>query len=88
MRILKYIINEKELPVIFDTKIMHCDIVTNAVSAGFFVIYYSDSTDRFEVKCFGESESLKIGFRTQDQSIIENFLNKKLIENDNALTKT
>lgn len=52
-------------------------IVTNAVSAGFVIIHFSNLKNRFEVKCFGESESLKVGFRVHDQFIIEDFLNSK-----------
>lgn len=75
MKILKYIINEKKIPILFSTDITHNEVMQNGLSAGFLIINYDLQVNKFIVKCFGESTSLKIKNCHDDQYIIENYLN-------------
>jgi hypothetical protein len=85
MKILKYIINEKKIPILFSTEITHCDVVSNAISAGFLIVNFDTNYNKFLVKCYGESSSLKIKKSNEDETLIENFLNNQFftIKNSN-----
>lgn len=75
MQIVKYCIDDSGIPTLFKTKIIHSDMVTSAVSAGYAIISYDVSVDKFSVKCYGGSESLKISSNRRDCLIIEGYLN-------------
>ena len=77
MNILKYVVNNKKIPVIFSKEITHSDVMSDAISAGFLIVKLDKSTPRFKVKCFGESSSLNIKPAEEDEYLIENFLNNK-----------
>jgi hypothetical protein len=75
-KIMKYIISENQTPVFFSSDILHSDVFQNAKSAGFLSIRYDGSKNRFVVKCFGESESLKLMSNLkEDEKILEKFFN-------------
>ena len=48
MKILKYVINESGTPILFEMSILHCEIITSAISAGLVIIDYNILTDEFE----------------------------------------
>lgn len=76
MKIIKYIISDKNVPVLFSNELVHNEVVQNVKSAGFLKISYDKMNQRFSAKCFGESSSLKIiANANQDEQIIEEFLN-------------
>lgn len=76
MNILKYIINEDHIPIIFSAKIRHQDIVHSGIAAGFLILNYDIDTTVFIVKCFGESTFLNLKVSPKDEQIISNYLNK------------
>jgi hypothetical protein len=75
MKILKYVINDANLPILFCMSISHSAIITKVVSAGYVVIDFDVSKQFFLVKVFGESISLRISSRLIDDEIIEKHLN-------------
>jgi len=77
MKILKYIINEKKIPIIFNTEIMHSDVMLNAISAGFLILRFDTQHGKFLATCYGESSSLKINKSIEDETLIEHFLNNQ-----------
>nr|WP_315184699.1 hypothetical protein [uncultured Flavobacterium sp.] len=77
MKILKYIINEKKIPILFSTEITHCDVLSKAISAGFLTVKFDTNYNKFLVKCYGESSSLNIKTSNEDESLIENYLNNQ-----------
>lgn len=77
MNILKYIINEEKIPVIFSAKLLHQEILQKGVSAGFLILNYDIDANLFVVKCFGESTSMNLRVADQDELIISEFLNKQ-----------
>lgn len=77
MNILKYIINEDLIPVIFSVKIRHYEVLQKGNSAGFLILNYDIDSNIFVVKCFGESTSLKLKVQLTDESIISEYLNKQ-----------
>ncbi len=77
MNILKYIINEEKIPVIFSAKLLHQEILQRGISAGFLILNYDIDTNLFGVKCFGESTSMNLRVADQDEQIISDFLNKQ-----------
>lgn len=77
MKILKYIINEKKIPIIFSTDITHSDVMLKAISAGFLILRFDPEYKKFFVKCYGESTSLKIKKSNEDEILIEHFLNNQ-----------
>jgi hypothetical protein len=76
-KIIKYIITEQGIPVLFSCEMKHADVLQNGfVSAGFLVMRYDSVKSLFLVRCFGESSSLKVKSELEaDQKIIEEFLN-------------
>lgn len=78
MLILKYCIDDTGFPILFKTKIIHSDVLTSAVSAGYAIISYDVSVQKFSVKCYGGSESLNIFSSKKDCLIIEGYLNSSL----------
>jgi hypothetical protein len=77
-KILKYIISNETFPILFNTQILHSDISVVVSSAGFVIVNYDKEKNKFFVKCYGESSTLNIGSKKNDNLLIENFLNKKL----------
>lgn len=78
MKIVKYVIKSDGVPLLFNPRVVHSDAISNGVSAGFAIIDYDATEDRFIVKCYGGSESLKVYSRVGDCSIIQNYLNTLL----------
>lgn len=77
MNILKYIINEDKVPVIFSAKMMHQDILEKGISAGFLILNYDLDANVFVVKCFGESTSMNLKVSAGDEIVISEYLNKR-----------
>jgi hypothetical protein len=75
MKILKYVINDSSLPILFCVSISHSAIITKVISAGYVIIDFDISKQFFLVKVYGESSSLRIPCRLIDDEIIENHLN-------------
>lgn len=75
MKVLKYVINENQMPIIFSIETSHTAIFTKVISAGFVCIDYDCLGDCFHVKCYGESTSLGISSRLVDSDIIDKHLN-------------
>jgi hypothetical protein len=82
MKIVEYIINDLGVHTLFKTDILHSDMATNAFSAGYAIISYDLVKDTFGVKCYGESESLKINTNRNNCLIIQNYLNKVVGHSD------
>ena len=52
-KILKYIIDEKEIPIFFSCEKLHSDVLReNARSAGFLNVRFDDNSGKFIIKCF------------------------------------
>ncbi len=79
MKVLKYIVNEEKKPIIFSTDIIHSEILTKGLSAGFLILKYDLIYNKFIVTCYGESSSLKIKKGENDESLIEDFLNNQYV---------
>lgn len=75
MKIVKYVINKDGIPLLFNTTIMHSDIINKGISAGFAIIDYDFTINQFKVKCYGGSETLQILSQEGDCRIIQNYLN-------------
>jgi ureidoglycolate hydrolase len=76
MKLLKYIINENDIPVLFSRDILHNEVTQSAKSAGFLVIRYDSVQSRFTARCFGESTTLNVACNSKnDKKIIEDFFN-------------
>lgn len=79
MQIMKYIISDTNVPVLFSKDLLHNEVIQNVKSAGFLSIKYNTVKKCFTAKCFGESSSLKIASNAaEDKKIIEDFFNKQL----------
>lgn len=78
MKIVKYVINSNEVPLLFNSRIMHSEAIDKGISAGFAIIDFDVTIDTFKVKCYGGSESLQVGSQEKDCAIIQNYLNKLL----------
>lgn len=79
MKILKYVINDNDIPVLFSTELIHNEVMQKVKSAGFMTIKYNSDEARFTATCFGESSSLQIASNAvTDKQIIEDFFNKQL----------
>lgn len=76
-KIIKYVITEDGVPILFSCDIRHADILQKgSVSAGFLVLRYDATKAAFLARCFGESSSLKVKSKLEaDQKIIEDFFN-------------
>ena len=74
--VLKYVINEKESPFLFNTEILYSEVIRDIKSAGFLSIRYDKHKGRFFASCFGDSSfaGLQSSFKN-DEIIIERFLN-------------
>jgi hypothetical protein len=77
MNILKYIITEDNIPIIFSKKIMHDAIIPKAIAAGFLILNYDVDANLFVVKCFGESTTMNLKVSENDEFIIREYLNKQ-----------
>ncbi len=78
IKILKYVINENKIPILFNKNITHSEILLNVISAGFLIVSFDEIHGAFSVKCFGESSSLAVGVAEEDSDLIEHFLNTQL----------
>lgn len=76
-RIIKYIISEAGIPVLFSCDLVHDEVLkTGCLSAGFLVLKYDAVKRLFLVRCFGESKSLNLKSRLDtDAKIIQDFFN-------------
>lgn len=76
-RIIKYVISEQGVPILFSCDIRHADVLQiGTASAGFMVMRYDVVKSMFLVRCFGQSSSLKVKSKLEiDAKIIEIFLN-------------
>lgn len=83
MKIVKYVIKKNEDPILFCPKVSHSDVVNTGISAGYVIIYYEFVSDKFIVKCFGSSGSLKLSIRVEDCNIIQDYLNNLLCDYKN-----
>lgn len=79
MTILKYIITNKDIPVIFSKEIQHNTVLQTGVSAGFLVLSYNKITCKFKAKCFGNSSSLNLVSMSNDVLVIEEYLNNSFV---------
>jgi hypothetical protein len=77
MKILKYIINKRNMPIVFSPTILHNEILQEGQSAGYITLKLNNNL--FTVKCFGESSTLKIGIADGDEILIEEFLNNQFL---------
>ncbi|HEY8897783.1 MAG TPA: hypothetical protein VIM79_23315 [Niastella sp.] len=72
LRIGKYVM-VNNMPILFPLEIMHCDVVQQAQSAGFFVLRVT--TYGLDVFCWGESTSLNLqSNQQQDARLIKEFI--------------
>lgn len=78
MKIVKYVVKNDGVPLLFSPKITHSDVAKNSISAGFAIISYDLVNNKFIVKCYGYSSSLKIGVNETDFKIIQEYLNNLL----------
>jgi hypothetical protein len=79
MKILKYIITEKVVPIIFSSEMQHDSVLQTGVSAGFLIVKYDNVCNKFSANCFGYSSSLKLESVAGDKSVIEKYLNNDFI---------
>lgn len=79
MKILKYIITDKEEPIIFSSDIQHDTVVKTCSSAGFLIVTFDIVNNKFIAKCYGESTSLKLKSEDKDTLVIENYLNESFV---------
>ena len=79
MKVLKYVIGEKNIPIIFSSEIIHNTVVSNANSAGFLIVEYDNILNKFKAMCYGESSSLNIKSELGDKILIENYLNNHFL---------
>lgn len=75
MTILKYIIGNTNIPIIFSCDIIHNTVMQKANSAGFLIVQYDKVSDKFLVVCYGNSSSLNLKSEDGDKFILENYLN-------------
>jgi hypothetical protein len=78
MKIVKYVIQENRVPLLFNPGIMHSEAIDKGISAGFAIIDYDVTIDKFKVKCYGCSDSLQLSSHEVDDTIINNYLNELL----------
>lgn len=72
LRIGKYVM-VNNIPILFPLEMMHCDVVAQAQSAGFFVL--RSTTYGMDVFCWGESTSLNLkSNQIQDARLIKEFI--------------
>lgn len=79
MNVLKYVIDEKNIPIIFSKEKIHNTVVQKANSGGFLIIKYNKILNKFSAICFGESTSLKVKSSYEDKILIENYLNNHFL---------
>jgi hypothetical protein len=76
-KVLKYVINQNDIPILFSTDILHSDILQEAKSAGFLSVKFVGKKRKYVVKCFGESTSLNLKSDVKhDEVIIEKLFNE------------
>lgn len=75
---MKYVIIENRSPILFGIEIVHKDMAHryNITSAGFCFISFNQNECKYKVKAYGESTSLGIKSKENDNKIIENILNE------------
>jgi hypothetical protein len=79
MNILKYIINEENIPIIFSETISHQDILQKGITAGYLILNYEVESNTFYVKCFGQSTTMNLKPSDRDEAIITDYLNSQFI---------
>jgi len=85
LKILKYIINDTNIPILFSKEIVHDELSLKVKSAGFLIVSYDRLLNKFKAKCFGESSSLNIKANPlEDEQIIEIYLNEQFFTFNNA----
>lgn len=74
--VLRYVINEKDSPFLFNKEVLYSEVILDIKSCGFLSIRYDKKEDRFFASCFGDSSflGLQSSFKN-DEIIIERFLN-------------
>lgn len=74
---LKYIVTTNGMPVLFSEGEKHSDVAhgVGAQSAGFAIVSYDCERAKFTAKTYGESISLGIESREEDNKLIETMLN-------------
>jgi len=85
LKILKYIICNTNIPVLFSKEIVHDEFSLEVKSAGFLIVSFDVQLNKFKAKCFGESSSLNIKANPlEDEQIIEIYLNEQFFTFNNA----
>jgi len=79
MKILKYIINDKKIPIIFSSTILHNEVLQQGESAGFLILRFNKKEHQFSAKCYGESSTLNIVKAAEDENLIEDYLNNQFL---------
>ncbi len=76
IKILKYVIDTTNTPVLFSREQLHDTVRAEAQSAGYLLLRYNHKISTwFVVCCFGESTTLNIKSKpVLDKKIIEGFL--------------
>jgi hypothetical protein len=76
-KIIKYIISDDGIPILFSCDLQHADVMHNGcLSAGFMVFWYDAEKALIVVRCYGESTSIGVKSKLEtDEKIIEEFLN-------------
>ena len=76
IKILKYVIDTANRPVLFSRKQLHNTVRDEAISAGYLLLRYNHKISTwFVVSCFGESTTLNIKSNpVLDKKLIEQFL--------------
>ena len=85
MKILKYIICNSNIPVLFSKDIVHDEFSLDVKSAGFLIVSFDIQLNKFKAKCFGESSSLKLkATPLEDEQIIDVYLNEQFFSFNNT----
>lgn len=75
VKILKYIVNNQNVPILFNTDTLHSEVSNLVSSAGFVIVNYDSNSDYFFAKCYGKSSSLNVNSNENDNILIEKMLN-------------
>lgn len=81
MNILKYIINEENIPIIYSEKSSHQEILQKGITAGYLILNYEVESNLFFVKCFGQSTTMNLASSDQDEAILTAYLNSQFANN-------
>ncbi len=75
VKILKYIVNEQNVPILFNTDTLHSEVSNSVSSAGFVIVNYDSNSGYFFAKCYGKSSSLNVNSNENYNILIEKMLN-------------